>query len=98
MLEDTTALRQTYLRLTGSVLPAEATSEWPVSEDHCFQRIVLDNLVGDVWYEEIPGRPAVRSLTAEQLRAAIALAESMQGDPERVAELNRRSLHHREAL
>lgn len=98
-LEDTTALRREYRRLTEAVLPAQARAgeggDWPVHRDHCFQRIVLDALFEDVWYDHVDGRPAREQLTADQLRSAIALAESMLDDPDRVRELNDRSLAYR---
>jgi hypothetical protein len=98
VLEDTTALRAEYRELTAERLPAQATAAWPVQADHCFQRIVLDTLFGDVWYDHVTARPAVESLTADQLREAIRIAESMLDDPERVAELNRASLRYRGEL
>jgi len=98
MLEDPGPLREEYLRLTTECLPAQADASWPVTEDHCFQRIVLDALFEDVWYDHVDGRPAHESLTADQLREAVAIAESMLDDPDRAAELNRQSLRHRDAL
>ncbi|MEZ3144775.1 hypothetical protein [Halobaculum sp. MBLA0143] len=95
MLEDTGPLREEYRELTERRLPAAADDDWPVTEDHCFQRIVLDTLFEDAWYDHVDGRPAVRSLTADQLREAIRIAESLLEDPERVAVLNRRSLRYR---
>ena len=95
MLEDTAPLREEYRELTERRLPAAATADWPVTDDHCFQRIVLDTLFEGVWYDHVDGRPAVRALTADQLRAAIRIAESMLDDPARVTELNRRSLAYR---
>jgi hypothetical protein len=95
VLEDTTALRREYRRLTETELPAAAEPDWPVSEVHCFQRIVLDALFEDIWYDHVAGRPAVDHLTADQLREAIAVAESMLADPDRVRELNDRSLGYR---
>jgi hypothetical protein len=97
MLEDPGPLRDEYLRLTTERLPAQADETWPVTEDHCFQRIVLDALFEDVWYGHVDGRPAYDHLTADQLREAIATAESMLDDPDRVAELNGRSLRYRDA-
>jgi hypothetical protein len=94
-LEDTSALQERYLRLTGEELPDQATEAWPVQADHCFQRIVLDTLYGDVWYDHVEGRPAVQHLTADELREAIDIAESMRSDPTRVRELNDRSLEYR---
>ena len=98
MLEDTTALQAEYRELTAERLPAQATAAWPVQADHCFQRIVLDALFEDVWYDHVADRPAVESLTADQLREAIAIAESLLDDPDRVAELNRASLRYRDEL
>jgi hypothetical protein len=94
-LKDTGALRERYLRLTEDELPARATEAWPVQVDHCFQRIFLDILYGDVWYEHVKGRSAVRQLTADELPRATAIAESMRSDPARVRELNDRTLGYR---
>ncbi len=98
MLEDPGPLREQYRELTAETLPAEADETWPVTEDHCFQRIVLDTLFGDEWYDHVAGRPAVESLTADQLREAIEIAESMRDSPERVVKLNRASLRYRGKL
>ncbi|MEL6644871.1 MAG: hypothetical protein AAFQ79_13135 [Pseudomonadota bacterium] len=69
-----------YLYLTRVVLPAMARApgtRWPVREDHCFQRIVLDTICGGVWYDHIP-RPAYRHLTAAQARDAVRLCEGIE--------------------
>jgi hypothetical protein len=66
-----------------------------VQADHCFQRLVLGTLYGDVWYDHVEGRPAVQQLTADELREAIEIAESLRSDPARVRELNDRSLGYR---
>ncbi|MDA9194266.1 hypothetical protein N9P08_03390 [Alphaproteobacteria bacterium] len=45
--EEKDTLIATYMHLTKEVLPSMARSDrtdWPVSEDHCFQRIVLDTI------------------------------------------------------
>jgi hypothetical protein len=94
-LEDTSALQERYLRLTEDELPGQATESWPVHADHCFQRIVLDTLYEDVWYDHVKGRPAVQQLTADELRRAIEIAESMRSDLARVRELNDWSLEYR---
>ena len=73
-------LRQEYIWLTTIVLPQLATQRnFPVSQDHCFQRIILDNLFGCCWYDAIERSQgaAYRQLTEEQLREAIALAHSI---------------------
>jgi hypothetical protein len=96
VLEDPGPLRERYRELTEETLPAAADEDWPVQADHCCQRLVLDALFDDVWYDHVAGRPAFRHLTTDQLREAICIAESMVDDPERAAALQRASLRHRE--
>ncbi|MFB6193540.1 MAG: hypothetical protein ABEI75_00620, partial [Halobaculum sp.] len=66
---------------------------WPITADHCFARVVLDNTVGGVWTAHLDGRPAYRQLSPAQLREAIRLADRMlrEGRPA-VEALNRKSL------
>lgn len=93
-------LQQRYLHLTKSVLPAAARQRerhWPVREDHCFQRIVLDHVCQGVWYERFK-KPAYKHMTAEQLRAAIAICEEIEGDKRDLTALNRQSLSWRGKL
>ncbi len=87
-----------YLELTRETLPARARAEgWVVREDHCFQRIVLDNTVGGRWYDALE-RPAYRHLSDAQAATAAALAERIaaEGDP-LLRVLNDRSLGWRRA-
>ena len=49
---------------------------WPVSEDHCFQRIVLDNVCGGVWYEHLD-RPAYKHLTKDQAQRAVEICRDI---------------------
>lgn len=98
MLEDPGPYRDRYIKLTGERLPAQATAAWPVQDGHCFQRIVLDAVFDGRWDEHVDGRPAYERLTADQLREAITIAESMLNDPDRVRELNRASLRARDEL
>ena len=73
---DRRLLRARYLELTRETLPARARADgWPLRFDHCFQRVALDNAVGDRWYDAVPGRPAIDHLTDAQLAAAVAVAE-----------------------
>jgi hypothetical protein len=89
-------LRRTYRRLLFEELPEQARREgWPVVDDHCIARVVLDATVGDVWSDHLD-RPAVRNLPPEGLRAAVDVARSLAtGGRERAVELNRRSLRYR---
>ncbi len=53
MTEEIDNLVSVYMYLSKEVLPTMARScqrNWPVSADHCFQRIVLDHVCGGVWH------------------------------------------------
>lgn len=93
--DDLSALRAEYTRRVTERLPERARQrgDWPIQADHCFARVILDNLFEDVWYEHVTGRPAYKQLSATQLRAAIALADRMlaEGKPA-VERMHRRSL------
>ncbi|MEM9437686.1 MAG: hypothetical protein AAGA15_11650 [Pseudomonadota bacterium] len=87
-----------YLKLTRETMPALAKDRgWPVSADHCFQRIVLDHIAGGTWYDHIP-RPAYKHLTNAQARAAVALCEAIIDGSADLHALNRASLAHRGKL
>jgi len=94
-----TQLRNRYLELTNQVLPNLATSRnFPVRYNHCFQRIILDNLFGRCWYEVLNRNhgPAYKQLTEIQLEAAIALAHQIIEQPDAYLQaLNQNSLHWR---
>jgi len=96
--DDLTALRETYVRTVSSDLPERARQcgDWPIEADHCFARVVLDNAFEDVWYDHVDGSPAYEHLSADELRAANAIAERMlDGGKSVVTTLNRRSLRWR---
>ena len=91
-------LEQQYLLLTREKLPQQAQQEgWPVQEDHCLQRIVLDALFQDCWYNHLrqSGR-AYRQLDNLQLGQSLLLLNRMgqKGAP-LVAWLNVSSLTFR---
>lgn len=87
-----------YRRLTGTVMPEMARrSGWPVVNDHCFQRIVLDAVAGGVWYDHIR-RPAYKHLSAAQATQAANLAEDIVAGRADLHALNRQSLRWRGKL
>ena len=89
------ALDGRWLALTRGTLPAlAARHRWPIRRDHCFMRVCLDVSFGQPW-RELVGPPAIRNLTAAQLRAAIAVAERIVAEPALLPALNRQSLHMR---
>jgi hypothetical protein len=96
--EDISQLRETYRRRVHEELPEQArnSDDWPIHLDHCFARVVLDNLFEDEWYGHVDGRPAYESLSAQELGAAIEIADRMleEGQPT-VVKLNENSLRWR---
>ena len=93
----TNALIKRYQHLTRVVLPEMASDQgrrWPVRNDHCFQRIVLDTVCGGVWYDHI-ARPAHANLTADQARRAVMLCEAIITGHVDLAALNHQSLRWR---
>lgn len=98
-MDELNHLRSRYLQLTNQTLPALAKQrKFPVRFNHCFQRIVLDNLFGRCWYEILSRgqEPAYKQLSIEQLQHAIAIAEAIVTQPtEYLEQLNRNSLNWR---
>lgn len=93
MSEDRHQLEQRWLHLTREVLPGLADARnWPVRDDHCFQRILLDAICGGVWYDHVAGRPAYRHLDSERLGAAVALGERVAAGEAELEPLNAASL------
>ena len=92
--EEKDTLIATYMHFTKEVLPSISWSDrkdWPVSEDHCFQRIVLDNVCGGVWYEHLD-RPAYRHLTKDQAQRAVELCQGIIEGREDLRQMNKKSL------
>ena len=90
---DRVTLETRWLDLTRKLLPAAAASRrWPVSADHCFQRILLDNACHGIWYDRIARRPAYAHADPAVLLDAIALAEAALAGEADMHALNRRSL------
>lgn len=92
--EDISELRAEYNRKVNESLPdrAQNGNGWPIHLDHCFGRVVLDNLFEDEWYGHVDGRPAYENLSPQELRDAIRIADRMlEGGPSVAEELNRNS-------
>ena len=93
---DRTELEQRWLRLTREELPAlVAERQWPIRNDHCFQRVLLDHACGGCWYDHIAERPAYRHAADGILAAALALGEQVRDEEADLVELNRQSLRWR---
>lgn len=88
---------QRYRQLTTHTLPVMARQshvDWPVKEDHCFQRIVLDNVFEGAWYEYL-NAPAYKHMSCDQAKAAVSLCEAILTGERNLQELNRNSLRWR---
>jgi hypothetical protein len=89
-----------YVHLTRTVMPFLALEEkryWPVRNDHCFQRIVLDTICEGIWYDHI-ARPAYKHLSQTQALAAVQLCEQIIADEIDLTVLNQKSLAWRGKL
>ena len=95
-------LRAKYLQLIDRELPAQAKQrQFPVRFNHCFARIILDNLFQRCWYEAIDRQQgaAYKQLSVEQLYQAIDIAEAIIDRPDSyVQQLNQNSLRWRGKL
>ncbi|TWU46585.1 hypothetical protein [Rubripirellula reticaptiva] len=94
-------LQDRYLELTRKELPAKARlGGWIVKDDHCFMRIILDQLFQGCWYDHLDRRlVAYKQLNNEKLTQVIALAETLlAGDTEILARWNHESLQWRGKL
>lgn len=72
--------------------------QFPVKYNHCFQRIILDNLFGRCWYEVLERKQgaAYKQLSQEQLERAIALCQAtITRSDEYIRQLNQNSLRWR---
>ena len=93
-MENTRDLVDAYMYLTKETLPSLARSngqDWPIREDHCFQRIVLDTICGGVWYEHLD-RPAYKNLTHDQAQRAVDLCHEIAEGHVDLRQLNNQSL------
>lgn len=68
----------------------------PVTEDHCFQRILLDNLCSGHWRKFITS-PALRCMSDKQLVRAISMGNDIIIGKLDLFTLNRNSLNWRKA-
>lgn len=101
-MSDIQSLQKRWTYLYKDHLPALAKAKdsvqnyWPVQLDHCFARIVLDNAVGiDRPWTSVVKSPAVKNMTADQLEAAIDLAERLATGEANLSELDNQSLDFR---
>lgn len=90
-------LRKRWRHLVEERLPKAAlTRDWPINQDHCFARVLLDNALGAPW-RLVVRPPAWRNTPKEELKRAIALGEAVLADRIDLKVLNAKSLTMRKA-
>lgn len=92
--DEKSELKTRLLELVRTELPTVAKrKQYPIRFDHCFLRVIYDNLFDAPWRTVLhENRAAIYQLTEVQLKQAIALAENMLEDRECCVQLNQKSL------
>jgi RimJ/RimL family protein N-acetyltransferase len=82
-----------WRELVDRLLPQAAPDhpDWPVVNDHCFARILLDNACNGPWRESVAA-PAWANMPPDRLAVAIDLGNAVLAGRADLALLNRRSL------
>ena len=96
-------LQTQWRALYSQTLPQLAKSrdtaqpKWPITLDHCFARIILDNVIGkgEQQWDKVLQKPAVKHMTEVQLRDAIALGEHIKAGKVDLCHLDEVSLRCR---
>ena len=99
-MADLDGRREEWKTLYSKTLPQLAKArdpaqrKWPVSLDHCFARIILDNTIGQgtQQWDQVIQKPAVRNMTESQLQDAIDLGTKIQKGEMDLQELDQISL------
>lgn len=92
-------LRRQYLHYINVVLPSISSNnkKYPVHLNHCWARIILDNICNDKW-SNVLSKPAYKSLNKHMLERAIKMAEGIIESSDLAVYLNNRSLGFRNKL
>ena len=92
------SLNDEYFQMTRETLPDRARRErWVICRDHCFQRILLDNVLGAAWRTRLTAKlPAYRQLSDTQMGQAVSLARRIDAEGDSLLRiLNENSLRWR---
>ncbi|MGF1501796.1 MAG: hypothetical protein ACFBSD_08250 [Paracoccaceae bacterium] len=82
------ALRRVWRDLVDRQLPEAARRRnWPLTENHCFARVLLDAALGRPW-REVVGPPAWAQMPADRLAIAVELGERVLSGRERLTRLD----------
>ena len=95
-------LRQRYMEMVSDTLPNMSKSrDWPIRFDHCFARVILDQVFQGCWYDHIDRKKgaAYKQLNSAQLLDALTIAgRILQGPDEVLVDMNKQSLRWRGKL
>jgi hypothetical protein len=95
-MEDYIFLTLRYKQLLNEVLPASFTK--PVRYNHCFNRIILDWLFQDVWYNHLDhSKTAISQINTLQLQQMVERMEQWLLNPDLLFKDNQKSLTWRKA-
>lgn len=92
-------LRKEYLHYINVVLPSISSKnkQYPVQLNHCWARVILDNIFNDKWSNVI-SKPAYKNLNKVKLLEAINLAKCIVSSTDFSIYLNKKSLQYRNKL
>lgn len=93
-------LRQEYLHQVNIELPnlSRATGKYPVLYNHCWARLLLDNLWKTCWYNRLDSTkgPAYTQLNEKQLETLLVWCNEIKASPELARLMNANSLRWRQ--
>ena len=97
MLEE---LQKEFLHQVNTVLPelARRTGKYPVIYNHCWSRILYDNLFNTCWYNKLDTTQgaAYKQLTEDQLRTLLTWCDEIKKSPKLADLMNSNSLRWRQ--
>ena len=87
-------IKKEIYHLVNEVYPKQAKlNNWPVCENHCFLRIIYDNIFNDCWYKHLDkNKTVLDQLDNIQLLRALRYARMLS---RKINFLNQRSLGFR---
>lgn len=89
-------LEHRFLHLTRISLPSCAKFEgWPVTDEDCFERILLDNAFGGVWTDHVAHQPGYDQIPDDVLASVVARGEHLLKDGNDIFAMNDASLRWR---
>lgn len=93
-------LQEEFLVQINQVLPeiARRTGKYPVMYNHCWARILYDNLFKTCWYNKLDSTkgPAYTQLSEKQLETLLVWCNEIKASPELARLMNANSLRWRQ--